>query len=247
MKPVVKWVGGKRQIIQKLLALAPSDFNKYYEPFVGGGAMLLNLKPKSFVINDINSELIDMYNCLSNKNKLQKLLNLCDEHQKNHSEQYFYQIRELDRKPNYQNLSEPEKVARLIYLNKTGFNGLYRVNLQGFFNVPYGKREKFSLYEKDNVEQILDYFKKSNFQIKNTDYKNAIKGAESGDFVYFDPPYDVITKTTFKSYSKYDFAQEQQIELANTFKTLSKKVLNVCYLITIHLWLENYIKILIFM
>ncbi|QDF65186.1 Dam family site-specific DNA-(adenine-N6)-methyltransferase [Mycoplasma nasistruthionis] len=174
-------------------------------------------------MNDINSELIDMYNCLSNKNKLQKLLNLCDEHQKNHSEQYFYQIRELDRKPNYQNLSEPEKAARLIYLNKTGFNGLYRVNLQGFFNVPYGKRGKFSLYEKDNVEQILDYFKKSNFQIKNTDYKNAIKGAESGDFVYFDPPYDVITKTTFKSYSKYDFAQEQQIELANTFKTLSQK------------------------
>lgn len=224
VKPVVKWAGGKRQLIDKLVELMPKEYNHYFEPFVGGGALLFQLMPKGATINDVNEDLITIYKCLNNKEDFNLMLNLLDYHQKNHSETYYYQIRELDRQPFYSSLPIWEKAARAIYLNKSCFNGLYRVNSQGYFNVPFGKKEKVQTYDLDNMLLLHEYFSSNNIIIKSGDFMEAIKDASKGDFVYFDPPYDPFdNKNSFTSYSKLDFNKDDQRRLADAFKRLSDK------------------------
>ena len=142
LQPFVKWAGGKRQIMDKLLEFKPKKFKHYYEPFVGGGALLLELAPIHATINDSNKELMYVYKCLRNKRLFKKFYETCKAHEENHSEEYYYKIRDLDRKKTaYKNMTMPEKAARCVYLNKACFNGLYRVSGKGFFNVPSAKRE----------------------------------------------------------------------------------------------------------
>ena len=154
-KPFVKWAGGKRQIIDKLKMYVPEKFGTYYEPFVGGGALLFELAPKKAVLNDINKELINVYKVLCDEEKFNKLCKLLNSYENKHSEEFFYEIRNKDRNKNtFYRLADYTRAARTIYLNKACFNGLYRVNRKNEFNVPSGKKTKVNTYERSNLITI---------------------------------------------------------------------------------------------
>lgn len=224
LHPFVKWAGGKTQLLDKLYSLMPKEFNNYFEPFVGGGSFFLSLAPAKAVINDFNSELICAYKCFQDAHLYNCLINELIKHEQNHSEEYFYQIRSLDKDPNFLNLPIYVRAGRMIYLNKTCFNGLYRVNSKGFFNVPSGKKAKVTTFDRANFESLKDYFMNNDISILNGDFENAVKNAKEGDFVYFDPPYDTIeNKNSFTSYAKNDFGKEEQKRLASLYKRLSAK------------------------
>ena len=184
-KPFVKWAGGKRQIIDKLLKYAPDNFNTYYEPFVGGGALLFELQPKKAVINDYNSELMNVFECIKDEEKFSNLCNELNHHEANHSEEYYYKIRDIDRnKSKYNKMADYKKAARTIYLNKACFNGLYRVNSKNEFNVPFGKKNKVNTYDGPNlgiIHCLLNFF---DIQLMSGDFEDAVKTAKKGDFVY---------------------------------------------------------------
>lgn len=224
MHPFVKWAGGKTQLLEKLVALMPKEYNHYFEPFIGGGALLFHVAPKEFTINDFNSELVQAYRCLSNPSDTEKLIERLKFHQENHSEEHYYEVRSMDKSPDFLSLPIYERAARMIYLNKSCFNGLYRVNSKGFFNVPSGKKKSVVCYEEKNVQEITDFFGKSKFEILNGDFEKAVASAKKGDFVYFDPPYDTWeNKDSFTSYAKNPFGKDEQRRLADCFKSLSDK------------------------
>lgn len=226
MNPIVKWAGGKRQVMEELKKHLPENFNNYYEPFIGGGALLFELAPNHAIINDVNHELISIYQCLKDAELCILMTKELDIHKENHSEDYYYKIREMDRNPRYELEPIYIKAARAIYLNKAGWNGLYRVNLKGYFNVPSGKKikEKLNLYDKDNIENIHKYFDETNIEILSLDFTEATRTAREGDFVYFDPPYDTWEdKESFTAYSKFDFNKDDQRRLAECFKDLTRR------------------------
>ena len=222
-KPFVKWAGGKRSIIDKLISLSPEKYNTYYEPFVGGGAMLYELQPKKAVINDYNSELMNVYECIKDENKFANMCSELNKHETNHSEDYYYKIRDLDKdKKKFDKLADYKRAARTIYLNKACFNGLYRVNSKNEFNVPSGKKTKVNTYDGPNlgiIHCLLNFF---DIKLLSTDFEEAVKNAKKGDFIYFDPPYDSDT-TTFNSYTENGFGKEEQKRLAEVFKDLDKR------------------------
>ena len=222
-KPFVKWAGGKRQILNELKKYIPYDYDTYYEPFVGGGAVLFELSPKNAVLNDYNEELINVYRCLKDENNFTKMIKELNNHETNHSEEYYFNIRNLDRdKTKFKKLVDYKRAARTIYLNKACFNGLYRVNSKNEFNVPFNKKEKVNTYDGENLGIIHSYFNFNNVKMLNCDFAEAIKNAKKGDFVYFDPPYDSET-STFNSYTENGFGKEEQIRLCELFKDLDKK------------------------
>ncbi len=226
MSPVVKWAGGKRQILDKIKSNMPNEFNNYYEPFVGGGALLFDLAPEHAVINDVNHELISIYQCLKDDELCLLMIDELNKHKENHTEDYYYKVREMDRNPRYELEPVYVKAARAIYLNKAGWNGLYRVNSNGYFNVPSGKKikEKLKLYDKFNIDEIHTYFKNNDVSILSVDFVEATRTAKTGDFVYFDPPYDTWEeKESFTAYSKFDFNKDDQRRLAECFKDLTKR------------------------
>lgn len=221
LQPFVKWAGGKRQILDELIKRVPS-FNTYFEPFLGGGALLFKLQPKKAIINDINEELILTYKTIASSD-YPKLLKELDKHEQQHSKDYYYKIRFLDRLENFKNLEDYQRAARLIYLNKSCFNGLYRVNKKGQFNVPFGKKDKVKTYNKQNLDAIHTYLTTNNIIILNTDFELAVKDAKKDDFIFFDPPYDKLNKESFTSYSSSDFNSNDQKRLAALVHNLSKK------------------------
>ena len=222
-KPFVKWAGGKRQIIDKLKEYVPDEYNTYYEPFIGGGALLFELSPKNAVINDSNEELMNVYRCLCDEEKFKKMCNLLNHYEAEHSEEFYYEIRNKDKNKNaYSRLSDYTKAARTIYLNKACFNGLYRVNKKNEFNVPFGKKTKINTYEGSNLITISNYLTMNNIKILSIDFEEAVKDVKPKDFIYFDPPYDSDT-STFNSYTEEGFDKNEQIRLAKVFKELDKK------------------------
>ena len=224
MSPVVKWAGGKRQILEKLKANLPEKFNNYFEPFIGGGALLFDLAPKNATINDVNQELLAIYTCLKDDELYRLMLEELDKHEKNHSEEYYYHVREWDRDPRFELEPLWKRAARAIYFNKSCFNGLYRVNAKGYFNVPSAKKEHVVTYSKANMEEIHEYFKDDNVTILSGDFVEATRNAHEGDFVYFDPPYDSWEdKESFTAYSKFDFNKDDQRRLADCFKDLTNR------------------------
>ena len=222
-KPFVKWAGGKRQIVDKLLMYAPDEFNTYYEPFVGGGALLFELSPKKAVINDSNKELINVYSVLRNEEKFKKMCSILNTYEKNNSEEFYYELRNKDRnKSSFDRLSDYKRAGRTIYLNKACFNGLYRVNKNGEFNVPCGKYKNPTICDSKNLRNLSFLIRNVEFQYG--DYKKSEKYVDSNTFVYFDPPYRPLSITSgFTSYTKEDFNDENQKELANYFKELDEK------------------------
>lgn len=222
LAPIVKWVGGKRQLLNKINPLIPKKITTYVEPFVGGGAVLFKLQPKKAVINDFNSELINVYRVVKDNPK--ELLVLLEEYAKLNNEEYYYKIRKLDRSENYAKMSEVEKAARIIYLNKTCFNGLFRVNQKGHFNSPYGKGNNPNIVNKSVILAVSHYFNKNNVNILEGDYKEVLKDLKKGSFVYFDPPYMPISKSSsFTRYTKNGFSQKEQIELKKECDKLNAK------------------------
>lgn len=222
--PVLKWVGGKRQLLNEILPLLPKDISSYYEPFVGGGAVLFALQPNKATINDYNVELINVYKVImDNPDELIRLLEI---HEEKNSLEYFYEIRELDRNPNYINLTAEERAARIIYLNKTCYNGLYRVNQAGQFNSPYGKYNNPNIVNSPTIKAIHNYFNNNNITITTGDYKETLKKvrANTKSFVYLDPPYyPLSSSSSFTGYTINGFGEDQQIELKNECEKLNKK------------------------
>ena len=222
-KPFVKWAGGKRSIVDKLIKYSPSEYNTYFEPFVGGGALLYELSPKKAVINDYNKELMNIYECIKDENKFSSMCLELNKHERDHSEEYYYQIRDLDKdKKKFSKLSDYKRAARTIYLNKACFNGLYRVNSKNEFNVPFGKKTKVNTYDGPNLGIIHCYLNMNDVKLLSVDFEEACKGAKKGDFIYLDPPYD-SDKVTFNSYTENGFGKDEQRRLAELFKDLDKR------------------------
>ncbi len=222
IKPFLKWAGGKRQLLAQLLKEMPSDFDCYYEPFLGGGAVFLELQPAKAVVGDQNVQLINTY--LAIKNDLPALIELLDEHKAKNCRDYYYSIREMDRDPDEFSLLHPvEQAARVIYLNKTCYNGLYRVNGQGLFNVPYGANGKNpTIYNEVSLKAISGYLNNADITIAAMDFDKCVKTATKNDFIYFDPPYHT-NSTNFNGYQAGGFNEHEQSRLASLFDRLSRK------------------------
>ncbi|MBW4569788.1 MAG: DNA adenine methylase [Tolypothrix carrinoi HA7290-LM1] len=220
-RPFLKWAGGKSKLIKQYLTHFPSEntYKNYYEPFLGGGAVFFHIQPIKAILTDINAELITTYRCV--RDNVKELIYLLKEHESKHSRDYYYGVRANPVK------TDLEKAARLIYLNKTCFNGLYRVNSQGKFNVPLGK------YKNPNIcpEDLLIAASEALYQaeIKQADFTEVLNYAtNSDDFVYFDPPYYPISQTSyFTSYTSYSFEENQQIQLRDIFVKLSERGVKV--------------------
>lgn len=221
-QPFLKWAGGKRQLLSDLKKYIPKKYNTYYEPFVGAGALLFELQPKKAVINDINVELINCFQVI--KNSINELLAELENYQDKNEENFYYEIRELDRTEEYQQMSSVQKAARIIYLNKTCYNGLFRVNSQGYFNVPFGRYKNPKILDEAVLKAINHYFNNNNVAILNTDFEEVLENAKKGDFIYIDPPYDPVSDTSsFTGYSLDGFGKEEQKRLKETFDLLTKK------------------------
>lgn len=222
-KPFVKWAGGKRQIIDKLKRYVPDEFDTYYEPFIGGGALLFELSPRRAVINDSNEELMNVYSVLCDEEKFKKMCSVLNHYEKEHCEEFYYDIRNKDRNKNaYKRLSDYTRAARTIYLNKACFNGLYRVNSKNEFNVPFGKKERVNTYDGGNLITVSNYLTMNDVEILSVDFEQSVKNAKKGDFIYFDPPYDSET-STFNNYTEDGFGKDEQIRLAKVFKELDSR------------------------
>ncbi|MBA1433677.1 DNA adenine methylase [Bombilactobacillus bombi] len=226
LKPVTKWVGGKRQLVSKLIEHLPQDFNSYFEPFIGGGALLLALAPQKAIINDNNQELINVYRVI--KDHPLSLLAELQKHQDNNSKEYYLYVRNWDRSEIWQQLTPIQRAARLLYMLRVDFNGLYRVNKKGQFNVPYGKYKNPNIVNRDDILRVSNYFQQANIQILCGDFQKAVASAQKNDLVYFDPPYIPLTSTAnFTSYTKDDFTLEDQKRLCQTFFDLARRDVKV--------------------
>lgn len=219
--PVVKWVGGKRQLINDLKPLLPKRIATYCEPFVGGGALLFELQPKTAYINDINKELIQVYRVIKNDvealiAELQKFKNEAD---------YFYAVRDWDRdEEKYSSLPETLKAARILYLNKTCYNGLYRVNSAGEFNSPFGYYRNPNIVNAPTLRAVSSYLNTATVHLTSSNYMEVLQALPKGTFVYLDPPYDPVSDTSsFTGYSKGGFSQEDQIRLRECCDGLHKR------------------------
>lgn len=209
--PVLKWVGGKRQLLEAFKPLLPNRITTYCEPFVGGGALLFHLQPNTAYINDINPDLIRVYNVI--KNDVEALI--VDLEKFENTPEYFYTVRDWDRdKEYYAALTDVKKAARVLYLNKTCYNGLYRVNNAGEFNSPFGNYRNPNIVNAPVLRAVSAYFNAADVRMTSTDYADTLKTLPKGAFVYFDPPYDPVSETaSFTGYSKGGFSRAGQIRL----------------------------------
>ena len=209
--PVLKWVGGKRQLLEIFKPLFPKKFTSYCEPFLGGGAVFFELQPKRAFVNDINEDLILVYKMIRDN-----VENLIAELSKYRNEsQFFYSVRDFDRdKEKYSSLSDVERAARIIFLNKTCYNGLYRVNNAGEFNTPFGNYKNPNIVNAPVLRAVSQYLNDAEITLTSLDYAEVLSGIPKNTFVYLDPPYDPISTTSnFTGYSKGGFTREDQIRL----------------------------------
>ena len=216
-KPFVKWAGGKGGLLKKLESYFPDEFDTYYEPFMGGGAVFFYLNPPKAVINDLNRELMDVYEVV--KKDVEALMTALNKQQKYvDDKEYFYKMR--GKNPN--RMKPINRAARTIFLNKTCFNGIYRVNAKGVFNVPFGDMNNPTLCERKNLLECSKALK--NTEILSEDYKALLPRVGKGDFVYLDPPYVPLSKTAhFTSYTRGGFGEEEQKELKEFCDDLDSK------------------------
>ena len=219
--PFVKWVWWKRQLIKQLEKLFPSEFNNYFEPFVWGGAVFFNLQKEKSFLSDINEELINTYKVIKeNPKKLIKFLQTCE-----YSKEFYENIRVWDRVEFWQkNYSDIKRAWRFIYLNRTCFNWLHRVNSKWQFNVPMWKYANPDFVQEENILNVSRLLNKTKAEIKLQSFEKVLENANSWDFIYFDPPYDTLTETAnFTSYNESWFGREMQEKLAEVFRKLDEK------------------------
>jgi DNA adenine methylase len=224
IKPYLKWAGGKRQILPEIKKRLPADIcsRLYYEPFAGAGAVFFDLLPKKAVINDVNTQLIISYKAI--KNNVEDLVQLLKEHERKNARDYYYQTRNLDRdSASFDRLTETEKAARFIFLNKTCYNGLYRVNSRGLFNVPYGRYKNPLICEEALLRRISAYLNANDVSITSGDFEKAVSGADENSFVYFDPPYHSPKGTGFTGYQADGFGECEQERLGNVFAEMTNR------------------------
>lgn len=213
-KPFVKWAGGKRQLIPILNQNLPESFGTYYEPFLGGGALLFHIltdkNGQKCSISDLNSDLVLAYTTI--RDRIDALIISLKNHEKNYqknSESYYYSMRESNPR------SAIEKTSRLIFLNRTCFNGLYRVNSKGKFNVPLGKYSNPNIVNEENLRAVSHILQSSRISINCRDFEAVLRDAKKGDLVYFDPPYQPVSSTAnFTSYTNKDFTYDDLTRLA---------------------------------
>ena len=221
VSPVLKWVGGKRQLLPEIKLLLPKHIKNYCEPFVGGGAVLFDLQPKSAIINDINNDLILVYKVI--KENVEDLIKELEEYP--NEEEFYYNLRNLDRDHNiFEALSDMKKAARVLYLNKTCYNGLYRVNNAGEFNSPFGRYKNPNIVNAPVLRAVSTYFNSSDVVFSSNDFSYVLERVKKGTFVYLDPPYDPVSDTSsFTGYSRGGFSREQQIQLRECCDALNNK------------------------
>ena len=206
--PIVKWVGGKRQLMFELLKNMPQNYNRYFEPFIGGGALFFELQPDNAYISDMNDELINLYQVV--RDNVDELITDLQKH--DISKEYFMEIRNIDRTEDYENWSDVQKASRFIYLNRTCFNGMYRVNSKGEFNVPFGHYKNPRIIDENNLLNCSNLLERT--EIKHADFSEILTKVQKGDFVYFDPPYVPLSETSsFTSYTKGGFDIDMQFKL----------------------------------
>jgi DNA adenine methylase len=217
-RPFLKWAGGKTQLLPKLLSRVPSNYNRYFEPFLGGGALFFTLQPKDAYLSDINEDLVNAYTVI--RDDVGPLLQALRIHR--YEKDYFYQVRSWDRSADYGKLSPSERAARLIFLNKTCFNGLYRLNSKGFFNVPFGDYKNPRIVNEKNLLACSEILKCAH--ISKSSFIGIENQVQTGDFVYLDPPYvPLSTTSSFTGYSKEGFSHADQITLRDLCLRLHEK------------------------
>lgn len=220
MQPFLKWAGGKRQLLPEIRKYIPKRFNLYFEPFIGAGAVFLDTQPRAALINDVNEELINCYRVI--KDDPEALIVSARGHQ--NTEAYFYHLRALDREATFNQLSDVERASRIIFLNKTCYNGLFRVNSQGQFNVPFGKYTNPLIVDEVVIRAVSRYLNAANVALSNEDFQEAVGGARRGDFVYFDPPYDPVSDTSsFTGYNLNSFDKDEQRRLKTVCDDLTRR------------------------
>lgn len=209
--PFVKWVGGKRQLIDGITSMLPSGISSYCEPFLGGGAILFSTQPKNAIVNDLNAELIAVYETI--RDDVESLITTLKQHI--NTQEYFYSIRDLDRnKEKYQLMTKTEKAARLIFLNKTCYNGLFRVNSSGEFNTPFGYYRNPNIVNEPVLRAVNKYLSTNNITFYSEDFADTLQRVNKNCFVYLDPPYDPLSDTaSFTGYNKGGFDKDEQIRL----------------------------------
>lgn len=219
--PVVKWVGGKRQLLNDIEPLLPKRIALYCEPFVGGGAVLFARQPARAVVNDLNCDLINLYQVI--RDQLDALIADLGRHV--NTSDYFYRIRDLDRDPvRYQELSAVEKASRFLYLNKTCYNGLFRVNSSGAFNAPFGSYKNPNIVNEPVLRAVSRYLNSARITFSSRDFQPVLEELPKGAFVYLDPPYDPLSETaSFTSYSKGGFGRAEQIRLKECCDHLNER------------------------
>lgn len=219
--PFVKWAGGKRQLLQQIKDRMPEKYDNYYEPFVGGGAVTFELLPQKALINDINKSLINAYKQICNvPEAFLKAVNKLDDEMWEDGKKYYYSLREHYNDKLMQSEYDVELAALFVFINKHCFNGLYRVNGKGLFNVPYNNSRRKSVVEKD-IMGISKYLQ--GISITDGDFEDACKDAQKGDFVFIDSPYAPINPTSFESYTKEGFDIESHTRLAKLFDELTER------------------------
>lgn len=220
LMPFVKWAGGKRKLLPIMVNILPEKFETYYEPFLGGGALLLHLQPEKFVVSDLNKDLINLY--LVVRDNVDGLISELFEYK--NEKDFYYAMRDLDRSLTFSELPSLKKAARLLYLNKTCFNGLHRLNSKGHFNVPFGDNNR-KLFKEDQLRGVSDFLK-NNYKgvLVDADFELPMWAAEKDDFVYLDPPYDYVESAGgFTKYTKNGFNREDQIRLKLACDKLDSK------------------------
>lgn len=221
VKPLLKWVGGKRQLLPEIKdALPAAGFKRYFEPFVGGGAVLFELTPQRASVNDLNTELITVYEEV--RDHVDELIALLATYP--NEADFFYEMRGLDREPGFAKFTRVERAARTIYLNKTCYNGLYRVNNAGQFNAPFGRYANPAICDEPTLRAVSEYLNASDVEFHTGDYAAILDSAREGDFVYFDPPYDPVNPTSnFTGYQSGGFGRGDQVRLKETCDALNSR------------------------
>ena len=232
VRPFLKWAGGKRQLLPHILAALPDHFTRYYEPFLGGGAVFLALQPPRAVVNDSNPELINCYQVV--RDAVEDLITALEEHKACSSREYYDALRAWDRSPEYGQRPPVERAARMIYLNKQCYNGLYRVNRRGEFNVPYGRYTNPTIFDAEVLHAVSAYLRSAEVELRCEDFADSTRDAAAGDALYFDPPYDPISPTAlFTSYAAHGFGKQEQERLRAHVDALAARgchfVLNNAY------------------